>query len=60
MRAAVSRIGVIARFYDTLFTQTDESTISARDVISSLCADLQVSLLGERPIAINADADPFS
>ncbi|HEX2113768.1 MAG TPA: histidine kinase dimerization/phosphoacceptor domain -containing protein [Alphaproteobacteria bacterium] len=59
MHAAVSRIGVIARVHNTLFDQAGDSTINARDFLSGLCGDLQVSLLGERPIMIWAEADPF-
>ena len=49
----ITRLSVLARVYDRLELKPGgEAVVSARDFIQGLCADLQPSLIGLRPIAL--------
>lgn len=55
--SAANRLKVLARVYDRLQLRRDASTVSARGFIEELVNDLQPTIIGLRPIVLQAEAE---
>jgi two-component sensor histidine kinase len=56
--SAASRIGVVSRVH-SLLQHGGQPFVEMKPLIDNLCADLRVSLVGLRPIAIREDVEHF-
>lgn len=54
---AAGRLKVLARVYDRLQLNRDNTTVGARGFVAELCNDLQSTLVALRPIVISAEAE---
>jgi two-component system, sensor histidine kinase PdtaS len=55
--SAANRLRVLARVYDRLQLVNDTTTVSARGFLEELCNDLQLTLVGIRPIVLTVEAE---
>ncbi|MFN3944559.1 MAG: sensor histidine kinase [Allosphingosinicella sp.] len=54
---AANRLRVLARVYDRLQLVKETTTVSARGFVEELCNDLQLTLIGIRPIVLTVEAE---
>jgi two-component system, sensor histidine kinase PdtaS len=54
---AANRLRVLARVYDRLQLVKETTTVNARGFVEELCNDLQLTLIGIRPIVLTAEAE---
>ncbi|AIB11885.1 hypothetical protein ABAZ39_07705 [Azospirillum argentinense] len=57
MQGTIERIGVLARIYGRLRRVDGASIVNVKEFLESLVEDLQLGMVGVRPIALSARAD---
>lgn len=55
--AASRRLSVLARLHERLRVDKGAAVLDAKAFVEELCADLNESLIGQRPVALHASAD---